>query len=116
MKTVSKTLLIIAAAALLPFQAMAAEDAAPHKGKGMHKGGFADRDTNGDGVLTMDEWLAGAKKIFAEQDTNGDGKITKEERMAQREMRKERRQEAKKRHEERMKEREAAPSAGKPKE
>ena len=55
--------------------------------------GFSEYDTNGDGVITKDEWKAALKKlnggqdndseelekVFAELDTDQDGKISKEE-------------------------------------
>lgn len=40
---------------------------------------FEKHDTNGDGMISMDEYMAKAKAKFAEKDTNGDGMISKEE-------------------------------------
>lgn len=71
-----KKLLLLSAAALV-FQAtpVLAEDAA-----GKHKGGMFEKgDTNGDGVITQEEFLETAKKKFAEMDADGDGSITQEE-------------------------------------
>lgn len=45
--------------------------AAAHRVKGM--------DTNGDGVVTLDEYLAAAKKRFSRLDKNGDGFIDADE-------------------------------------
>ena len=66
-----------------------------HSGKGDKGKKFEMADTNGDGQVSMDEFLAKAKEKFAKKDANGDGFISKEEakqaREAKREMRKEKR-------------------------
>ena len=58
--------------------------------------GLGHHDTNGDGTITKDEFLAHAEKRFAKMDANGDGTITrgeaKEAREKMREKRKERRE------------------------
>ena len=68
-----------------------------HEGKGKKGHKFEMADTNGDGQVSLDEYLAKAKERFAKKDTNGDGVITKEEakeaRKAKKQMRKEKRQE-----------------------
>jgi hypothetical protein len=46
---------------------------------GSKKGLFEKHDTNADGVVTQDEYLAHAKTRFTELDTDKDGKITKAE-------------------------------------
>jgi hypothetical protein len=40
------------------------------------------KDTNGDGVVTLDEAKASAERRFDHKDTNGDGVITKDEVLA----------------------------------
>ena len=40
------------------------------------------KDTNGDGVVTLDEAKANAERKFDRKDTNGDGVITKDEVLA----------------------------------
>ncbi len=40
---------------------------------------FAVMDSDGDGKITKEEFVAHVTKEFAEKDANGDGKITKEE-------------------------------------
>ncbi len=51
-----------------------------HEGMGdkKHKM-FEKHDTNGDGMISMDEYMAKAKAKFAEKDVNGDGMISQEE-------------------------------------
>lgn len=46
---------------------------------GGKKGLFEKHDTNADGIVTQDEYLAHAKTRFTELDTDKDGKITKAE-------------------------------------
>jgi len=46
-----------------------------------HRGEMMKRlDTNGDGAVSKDEFLAGANERFAKMDRNGDGKLTQEDR------------------------------------
>jgi Ca2+-binding EF-hand superfamily protein len=48
---------------------------------------FKTKDTNSDGFISKEEFLAGAKnpemaeRVFKKKDTNGDGKLSKEEFM-----------------------------------
>ena len=50
------------------------------KGCSSHKGKMFERtDTNGDGVISNEEFSAKAERRFKKMDTNSDGKITKEE-------------------------------------
>jgi len=42
-------------------------------------GGIMGADTNGDGVVSLDEFLAGAEERFNRLDENGDGELTPEE-------------------------------------
>ena len=50
------------------------------KGCDHHKGKmFEKMDTNTDGVISLEEQLAKAKKRFKKMDANGDGNITREE-------------------------------------
>ena len=72
--------------------------AAPHQGPGKHQQIspeeiFKKLDTNGDGVLSLDEFKAGpmakkdlakAEEIYKKMDTKGDGKVTLEEFKAHR--------------------------------
>lgn len=52
---------------------------------GHHKSGegkparFAKIDTDGDGVISRDEFMARAAKRFAKMDANGDGRLSKNE-------------------------------------
>jgi hypothetical protein len=55
------------------------------KGKGMFERG----DTNGDGVVTKEEFLKQSEEAFKNLDTDGDGKITKAEVDAKRKKMKE---------------------------
>jgi hypothetical protein len=87
--TMKKTLLL-AAVAFIAMQAIPAhaEEGAP-KGKPHHFDMFTMQDTNKDGVVTQDEFLAFNKARFAENDADHDGKVTKEEVQAHREQMKE---------------------------
>jgi len=50
------------------------------KGCGSHKGKmFEKTDTNGDGVISHEEFSAKAERRFKKMDANSDGKISKEE-------------------------------------
>lgn len=52
---------------------------------------FKAMDTNGDGAISRDEYLAQAERQFQHLDSNGDGKVTPEEMAALREKMMERR-------------------------
>ena len=90
--------ILMLSAAVLAFQAVPALAEGPHGDK-EHRGMkmFEQQDTNKDGVISEEEFVARAKEHFALMDANKDGKITKEESeaaMAQmREKMKERREE-----------------------
>jgi len=58
----------------------------PMRGGGMMGGGMGMMDTNHDGVISKDEWMAQFDKL----DANHDGKITADEMQAARQMRMER--------------------------
>ncbi len=64
----------------------------PHRGKSLFERG----DTNNDGVVTKEEFLAQSEESFKALDTDGDGKITKAEVEAKRQKMKERYQQRKK--------------------
>jgi hypothetical protein len=50
------------------------------KGCGSHKGKmFEKTDTNGDGVISHEEFSAKAEERFKMMDADGDGKVTREE-------------------------------------
>lgn len=70
-----RTILMLSAVATLASASMAA--AQPH-----HGGRFVKMDTNGDGVVTLQEFEGGALAHFDKTDTNKDGKVTPEERKA----------------------------------
>ena len=81
--------ILVLSAAILALQAMPvlAEEGGPkpdgNHGKGMDRM-FEMQDTNKDGAVSEDEYLAFGKARFAETDANKDGKITKEEIKAHR--------------------------------
>ncbi len=53
-----------------------------HGGKKGHHNGekmFERGDTNGDGVISKDEFLKGAEERFNKMDLDGNGEVTKEE-------------------------------------
>lgn len=78
----SKKLMMLAATALM-MQAtpvFADNHGGPDGERGKHKGKmFEMHDTDGDGVVTKDEFLSHAEERFGKMDADGDGKITKEE-------------------------------------
>lgn len=59
---------------------------------------FDQADTNGDGEISKEEFMAQAEARFKEIDQNGDDKITKEEVEAHREKMRQRWQEMKQQH------------------
>lgn len=73
-----KKLLAISALALILSGPAFAEDAAApdHKGPGPM---FERADTNHDGLLSKEEFMAKHEETFKRLDTNGDGSISKEE-------------------------------------
>lgn len=71
-----KQVLMLSVAALTMLAAAPAM-AADHDGK--HRDMFAKHDTNGDGMISKEEFLATAEKKFADMDTDGDGSISKAE-------------------------------------
>lgn len=80
---------------LASWQALAADTAAPADAAApgpMHEKGdhWKKIDTNGDGVISHDEFMANSETRFKEMDTNGDGKLSKEELQAHREKMRER--------------------------
>lgn len=100
-------------AAVLALQAVPvlAEDAPPPcSGPGPKGQMFEQKDTNGDGVVSKDEFLAfsqaKAEERFGKMDADGDGKITREEAQAahekMREQRKDRWEGRKEMRQERM--------------
>ena len=57
--------------------------AGDYEGKGDHKGKmFEKHDTNGDGVISKEEFLDHATNRFSEMDANDDGEVSKEEAKA----------------------------------
>ncbi len=77
-----------------------------------HKGGmFEKHDTNGDGVISKDEFLKQAEERFGKMDANGDGNVTAEEGKAAKEaMHSKREEHREKRKEMRQKKQDAAPA------
>lgn len=110
-----KKLLTLTAAVLAFSAAPALADNHGKDAKGPKGGMFEQHDTNGDGVVSQDEFLDHAKARFGEMDTDGDGKISREEAQAHRtEMKekwKERREERMEKREERKEMRKGAPAA-----
>ncbi len=74
-------MLMLGVAALSMAVAMPAKAEPEHGGK-KGKDLFAVHDTNSDGKVTKEEFVAGAEKKFTEMDTNKDGAISKEEHEA----------------------------------
>lgn len=71
---------------ILMLSALALVMAVPVAQAGKHKGGkhhgekmFEKHDTNSDGVISKDEFMASAEERFAKMDADGNGEITKEE-------------------------------------
>ena len=60
----------------------------PHQKRGGH---FKMMDTNNDGKVSKDEFMARTTKRFTEMDANGDGFITKDEKKTHRKKMKENR-------------------------
>ncbi len=50
-----------------------------HGGKNRGEKMFEKHDTNGDGVISKEEFMAHAEERFGKMDKDGDGKVTKEE-------------------------------------
>jgi len=69
-----------------------------HEGKmmGKHKHKMMEKiDTNGDGLISKSEFMAGQVEKFKKMDLNGDGSLSKEEKKAAYQARKEQRHEMK---------------------
>ena len=103
-----KTLLMAATAALIT--AGGSAWAGHHEGDGEHKrghGGMMEKmDTNEDGMISKDEFLAKHAAHFDKMDKDGDGNISKDEMSAAREQMKEKMGERReKRHDKRKKRR-----------
>lgn len=79
-----KKLLTLAALALIAVPAASFAEDKPAGDD--HKGGpgkmFKETDTNGDGQMSKDEFMAFHEKRFAEMDTSGDGQISADEAKA----------------------------------
>lgn len=76
------TLMSAALLALLTVIASPAAFADHHKGEGKQKekGKYHMKaDTNGDGIMSFDEFITMKKERFAEMDADGDGNLTREE-------------------------------------
>ena len=74
------TVLTVTAFVTIFFGGMAPSFAEAGKGYGHYKGKkFEKMDTNADGVISHEEFLAKAEKRFKKMDADSDGKITKEE-------------------------------------
>lgn len=74
-----KILMTVAAVALLSAPALAEhpggpEGGPPHKGKM-----FEAMDSNGDGMVSKDEFMAAHMQRFEKMDTNADGNVSKDE-------------------------------------
>ena len=67
---------------LIVSSAFAAETTAPTDIKTKHANYFKKKDTNGDGYISKEEWLARSSEAFAKIDTNHDGKISADESKA----------------------------------
>lgn len=74
-------MLMLGVAALSMAVALPASAETGHGGK-KGKDLFAVHDTNSDGKVTKEEFIAGAEKKFAELDTDKDGVISKQEHEA----------------------------------
>jgi len=68
--------LALAAAAVFQAAPVLAGDYGHHKKGNMM---YDHHDADGDGVITKEEFMAGAEERFAKMDANGDGEITKDE-------------------------------------
>ncbi len=86
-----KTLQILAISSLLlglAQTASAAHDGTDHDTMGSHHHSWQDADTNKDGVISKDEFMAKhqerAEKMFTKLDTNKDGKVDAAERKTMR--------------------------------
>lgn len=76
-----KKILLLGAAVLTlnAIPALAEEGGKKHQGGMKMEKMFADQDTNSDGKVSKDEFVAHATKRFEEMDANKDGGVTKEE-------------------------------------
>lgn len=98
--------LVMQAAPVFAEEGVGGNAVPPHKKEHMKK-----HDTNGDGVISKDEFLSFAEERFGKMDTNGDGTITKDEAQAAHKGKKEKmeemREKFKEKRQERMEKREA---------
>lgn len=74
---------VIIAAGLITTPVLAL-DSKPPAQPAPKDGYFQKIDTNADGVVSKEEWLARGEQKFAEMDANRDGKLSKEEMKAHR--------------------------------
>ena len=76
--------ILMLTAAVLAFQALPAlaEDGGPKGGEKHGNRMFEEQDTNKDGAISEDEFVAFSKKRFVETDANKDGKVTQDEAKA----------------------------------
>jgi hypothetical protein len=59
------------------------EGAEGHDDKGGHHARmFAEKDTDGNGEISLDEWRAGAEARFEKMDADGNGSLTQDEMKA----------------------------------
>lgn len=104
--TTMRTLLIMSALSLMPWQALAAGDDKAHMDDhGPARSEFMKKvDTDNDGMISKAEFMAASEQRFKEMDTNGDGKASKEEWVAHRDKMRQQFREKRQQHMENKKE------------